>query len=91
LGSVSFRSSANLNCCKARVWKKRIGSNNWEKAQKKLASLHKYVANSRKDWHQKLSHQICNDAGMVFIEDLNVIALSRGMLRKHCLALWTSA
>ncbi|MEB3178609.1 MAG: transposase, partial [Nostocaceae cyanobacterium] len=52
--------------------KKRIGSNNWNKAQKKVASLHEYVANCRKDWHCKLSHQICDNAGMVFVEDLNL-------------------
>lgn len=67
------------------VSRKRIGSNNWKKAQKKVALLHEYVANCRKDWHRKLSHQICNDAGMVFVEDLNLVGLSRGMLGQHCL------
>jgi putative transposase len=74
-----------LKLLQQRVNKKRIGSNNWKKAQKKVASLHEYVANCRKDWHRKLSHQICNDAGMVFVEDLNLVGLSRGMLGKHCL------
>ncbi|TVP65409.1 MAG: transposase [Nodularia sp. (in: Bacteria)] len=68
-----------------RVSRKRLGSNNWKKAQKKVASLHEYVANCRKDWHRKLSHQICDSAGMVFVEDLNLVGLSRGMLGKHCL------
>ncbi|MFB8794925.1 MAG: transposase [Microcoleus sp.] len=67
------------------VSRKRIGSNNWKKAQKKVALLHEYVANCRKHWHRKLSHQICNDAGMVFVEDLNLVGLSRGMLGQHCL------
>ena len=67
------------------VSRKRIGSNNWKKAQKEVVLLHEYVANCRKDWHRKLSYQICNDAGMVFVEDLNLIGLSRGMLGKHCL------
>jgi putative transposase len=74
-----------LKLLQQRVSKKRIGSNNWKKAQKKVASLHEYVANCRKDWHRKLSHQICNNAGMVFVEDLNLIGLSRGMHRLHCL------
>jgi len=68
-----------------RVSRKRLGSNNWKKAQKKVAKLHEYVANCRKDWHRKLSHQICNDVGMVFVEDLNLVRLSRGMLGKYCL------
>jgi putative transposase len=67
------------------VSRKRIGSNNWKKAQKKVALLHEYVANCRKDWHRKLSHKICNDAGMVFVENLNLVGLSRGILGKHCL------
>ena len=67
------------------VSRKRIGSNNWKKAQKKVALLHEYVANCRKDWHRKLSHQICTDTGMVFVEDLNLMGLSRGILGKHCL------
>ncbi|MEP6485957.1 transposase [Microcoleus vaginatus GB2-A3] len=67
------------------VSRKRLGSNNWKKAQKKVALLHEYVANCRKDWHRKLSHKICNDAGMVFVENLNLVGLSRGILGKHCL------
>jgi putative transposase len=74
-----------LKWLQQRVTRKRLGSNNWKKAQKKVAKLHEYVANCRKDWHRKLSHQICNDAGMVFVEELNLIGLSRGMLGKHCL------
>jgi putative transposase len=68
-----------------RVSRKRLGSNNWRKALYQVAKLHEYVANCRRDWHRKLSHQICNDVGMVFVEDLNLIGLSRGMLGKHCL------
>ncbi|NDJ24717.1 transposase [Nostoc sp. B(2019)] len=74
-----------LKLLQQRVSRKRLGSNNWKKAQNKVASLHEYVANCRKDWHRKLSHQVCDGAGMVFVEDLNLIGLSRGMLGKHCL------
>ncbi len=74
-----------LKLLQQRVSRKRKGSNNWLKAQKKVASLHEYVANSRKDWHRKLSHQLCDGVGMIFVEDLNLVGLSRGMLGKHCL------
>jgi len=70
-----------LKLLQQRVKRKRQGSNNW----KKVASLHEYVANCRKDWHRKLSHQICDGVGMVFVEELNLVGLSRGMLGKHCL------
>ena len=65
--------------------RKRFGSNNWLKAVRKVAKLHEYVANCRKDWHRKLSHKLCDDVGMIFVEDLNLVGLSRGMLGKHCL------
>ena len=74
-----------LKLLQQRVSRKRFGSNNWLKATKKVARLHEYVANCRKDWHRKLSHQLCDNVGMVFGEDLNLVGLSRGMLGKHCL------
>ncbi|UNU27305.1 RNA-guided endonuclease InsQ/TnpB family protein [Microcoleus vaginatus] len=74
-----------LKLLQKRVTRKKIGSNNWKKAQKKVALLHEYVGNCRKDWHRKLSHQICDDAGMVFVEDLNLVELKAGTLGKHCL------
>ncbi|MFE1744690.1 RNA-guided endonuclease InsQ/TnpB family protein [Coleofasciculus sp. H7-2] len=74
-----------LKFLQQRVSRKRIGSNNWRKALQKVAKVHEYVSNCRKDFHRKLSHQLCDGAGMVFVEDLNLIGLSRGMLGKHCL------
>ncbi|MCJ8278506.1 MAG: transposase [Rivularia sp. ALOHA_DT_140] len=74
-----------LKLLQQRVSRKIKGSNNWLKAQKKVAKLHEYVSNCRKDWHRKLSHQLCDNVGMIFVEDLNLIGLSRGMLGKHCL------
>ena len=74
-----------LKLLQQRVTRKRIGSNNRKKASEKVALLHEYVANSRKDWHRKLSHQICDDAGMAFLEDLNLVGLLRAMLGKRCL------
>ncbi|MEM1394781.1 MAG: transposase [Cyanobacteria bacterium P01_H01_bin.150] len=74
-----------LKLLQQRVSRKRKGSNNWFKAVRKVAKFHEYVANCRKDWHRKLSHQLCDDVGMIFVEDLNLIGLSRGMLGKYCL------
>jgi len=74
-----------LKLLQKRVCRKKLGSNNWRKAQKKVAKLHEYVANSRKDWHRKLSHQICQNVGMIFVEDLNLIGPSWATLGKHCL------
>ncbi|MDJ0620063.1 MAG: transposase [Calothrix sp. MO_192.B10] len=74
-----------LKLLQQRVTRKPKGSNNWHKAQRKVAKLHEYVANCRKDWHRKLSHQLCDGVGMIFVEDLNLVGLCRGMLGKHCL------
>jgi putative transposase len=74
-----------LRLLQQRVSRKQKGSNNRRKAQKKVSKLHEKIANTRSDYHWKLAHQICETAGMVFVEDLNLKALAKGMLRKHCL------
>ncbi len=53
--------------------------------QKKSHCCMNYVASCRKYWHPKLSHQICDGAGMVFVEDLNWVGSKAAMLGKHCL------
>ena len=35
--------------------------------------------------HYKVANQLADEAGMIFAEDLNLKAMSRGMLRKHTL------
>lgn len=63
------------------------GSKNREKLRIKIARLHNHIANTRKDYHFKLATHLCTKRGigMVFVEDLNLKAMSRGMLRKHTL------
>jgi len=63
----------------------KLGSNNWRKAQKKVARHHQHISDSRKDFHFKVAHRLCQNAGMIFAEDLNLKAMSRGMLCKHTL------
>jgi putative transposase len=74
-----------LKLLQKRVSRKKIVSSNRKKSAEKVALLHEYVANCRKDWHPKLSHQICDGAGMVFVEDLNLVGPKAAMLGKHCL------
>ena len=63
------------------------GSKNREKARIKVARFHNHIASVRKDWQFKLANHLCTKVGigMVFVEDLNLKAMSRGMLRKHTL------
>ncbi|MBD2314459.1 transposase [Desertifilum sp. FACHB-1129] len=63
------------------------GSKNREKARIRVARFHNHITNVRKDWQFKLANHLCkkDGIGMIFVEDLNLKAMSRGMLRKHTL------
>jgi putative transposase len=74
-----------LKLLQQRVSRKPPGSNNWRKAQAKVAKLHEHIANTRKNFHWQIAHQLCDQAQTIFVEDLNLIGLSRAMLGKHCL------
>ena len=74
-----------LKLLQQRVSKKLSGSNNRKKAQYKVSRLHEKIKNVRKQYHWELAHNLCDWAGMVFAEELNLKALAKGMLAKHCL------
>jgi putative transposase len=67
------------------VSRKKKGSNNQQKARQKVARFYERIANRRKDFHRKTAHHLCDQAGMVFAETLNLKGLAKGMLGKHCL------
>lgn len=62
--------------------RKQVGSNNYKKAQLKVARLHRKIANSRKDTLHKITTYISKNHAVIGIEDLNV----RGMLANGKLA-----
>ncbi|MGB3514513.1 MAG: transposase [Microcoleaceae cyanobacterium] len=68
-----------------RLKKKKIGSNNWLKLQNKIARLHEKIANTRRDWHFKLAHQLCDGTDNIFVDDINFKSWSRGIVRKQSL------
>ena len=76
---------SKLKSLQRKMSKKKKGSSNWEKACLKVAKLHEHISNTRKDFHYKVANQLCNEAGMIFAEDLNLKAMSSGMLCKHTL------
>ena len=47
--------------------------------------MHQRIADTRKDWHFKLAHYLCDHAGMMFVEDLDFRIMAKGMLGKHTL------
>jgi putative transposase len=68
-----------------RAESKKLGSNNWRKAQQRVSRIHEYIHNTRKDFHFKLAHYLCDQGGMIFAEDLNLKAWAKGMFSKHTL------
>lgn len=61
------------------------GSKNWLKLQNRIAKLHEKVANTRRDWHFKLANYLCDLTDNIFVEDINFISWSRGIIRKQSL------
>ncbi|AFZ48420.1 transposase IS891/IS1136/IS1341 family [Cyanobacterium stanieri PCC 7202] len=61
------------------------GSNNWLKLQNKIAKIHEKVANTRRDWHFKLANYLCDLTDNIFVEDINFVSWSRGIVRKQSL------
>jgi putative transposase len=74
-----------LKLLQRRAARKQKRSHNWEKAQVKVAKLHHHIAHTRKDFHWKAAHSLCNQGQTIFAEDLNTVGLNRGMLRKECI------
>lgn len=74
-----------LKLLQRRLKNKQKGSANWLKLQKKIARVHQRIADTRKDWHFKLAHHLCDNAQMIFVEDLDFRIMAKGMLGKHTL------
>ncbi|EJV5949515.1 transposase [Vibrio alginolyticus] len=61
-------------------------SANWQKQKAKIQKLHTLIANCRKDYLHKASHQISKNHAMIVIEDLRVSNMSKsakGNAEKH--------
>lgn len=74
-----------LKLLQRRLKHKQKGSNNRHQLNRKIARLHQRISDTRKDWHFKLAHQLCDGAGMIFVEDIDFRVWAKGMLGKHCL------
>jgi putative transposase len=68
-----------------RLKHKRKGSRNWLKLHQQIARVHQRIADTRKDWHFKLAHHLCDQAGMIFAEDLDFRIMAKGLLGKQTL------
>ena len=82
-----WKAQSKLKLLQRRLKHKIKGSNNWLKLQNKIAKLHEKVANTRRNWHFKLANYLCEntDTDNIFVEDINFISWSRGIVRKQSL------
>lgn len=74
-----------LESLQRRLKHKKLGSNNRRKLNQKIARLHQQISDTRKDFHWKLAHHLCDKAGAIFVEDIDFRAWAKGMFRKHTL------
>ena len=75
--SQYYRNSANkLAKAQRKLKHKKIGSNNYNKQQKRIAKLHRHISNQRKDFLHKESTAIAKQYSCVCVEDLNMKAMS---------------
>ncbi|MBA3924685.1 MAG: transposase, partial [Nostocaceae cyanobacterium] len=82
---------SKLKWLQRKLKNRKKGSANYRKVQAKIRQLHENIQNIRREFHFLTAHQLCEEVGMIFAEDLNLKATSRGMLAKHCLdAAWGS-
>lgn len=72
-----FRRSADrLAKAQRKLKHKTIGSHNYNRQQKKVAKVHRHIANQRKDFLHKESTAIAKQYSCVCVEDLNMKAMS---------------
>jgi putative transposase len=74
-----------LELLQRRLRNKKKGSANRRQLNQKIGRVHEQIANCRRDFHLKLAHQLCDRAGMIFVEDLDFRVMAKGMLGKYCL------
>ncbi|MDG1565170.1 RNA-guided endonuclease TnpB family protein, partial [Bacillus toyonensis] len=78
-----FRSLEEKLAKAQRVLSRRMkGSSRWNKQRVKVARIHEYMANARKDYLDKISTEIIKNHDVIGIEDLQV----SNMLKNHKLA-----
>ena len=76
---------SRLKVLQRRLSRKKKRSNNYEKQRIKVARLHHRIDNTRKDFHFKQAHALCDAADMVFMEDLDYRISAKGMFGKQML------
>ena len=74
-----------LELLQRRLRNKKLGSNNRKKLNQKIARLHQKISDTRKDFHFKTAHKICDQGDSIFVEDIDFRTWAKGMFCKHTL------
>lgn len=76
---------SKLRLLQRRLSKKQKRSKNYEKQRILVAAMHHKIDNTRKDFHFKQAHSLCDGGDMVFMEDLDYTVTAKGMFSLHML------
>src|SRR5919202_1232508 len=76
---------SELKLLQRRLSRKKKRSKNYEKQRIKAARLHHQIDNTRKDFHYKQAHMLCDAGDMVFMEDLDYRVSAIRMFGTHML------
>ncbi len=76
---------SRLKVLQRRLSRKQKRSKNYEKQRMQIARLHHKIDNTRKDFHFKQAHALCDAGDMIFMEDLDYQTIAKGMLGKYML------
>ncbi len=64
---------------------KKLGSNNRKQLNAKTARLHQKISDTSQDFHLRAANYLCDQAGAIFVEDIDFRAWAKGMFCKHTL------
>lgn len=68
-----------LKLAQKELSRKKLYSKNWYKAKQKVSKVHEKIANSRKDFNQKLATSLTNNYDAVCIETLSLKGMSQAL------------
>jgi putative transposase len=71
------QNAAKLARLERRLARKKKFSSNWKKLRTKISKLHQHIANARKDFIHRASHNISKNHAVVCVEDLEVRNMSK--------------
>src|SRR5437764_15064642 len=79
---LNRQAQKKLRRAQRRVARRKKGSKRRRQAVVLLRKIHQHIFNQRNDHHHKLARMLVQQFAKIFVEDLNIQGLSRGMLSK---------